>query len=132
MITADGLRNLLQKLIEKTASCAGIDSAVYWDDIPAEARRANDDCVSGRLHMQSAYEAAQMGLAVLDGGDVETAKWWYDTGKSLYIAALERQLRPSDLENLGRPAAARGRPRKSAPAAKAPAKKRGRPRKSEK
>jgi hypothetical protein len=128
MISPDSLRELLVELREKTAGGALIAVPAWWGENNADERRVYDDLKSGRLHLRSAHNAAADGLEAVDRGDFDTAKWYYDIAKSFYIAALEARMRPSDLENLGRSAAPRGRPKKDREAT-GQAKKRGRPRK---
>ncbi|WP_198162218.1 hypothetical protein [Methylosinus sp. R-45379] len=114
--------------MKKTAGGASIAAPSWWGEGNADERRVRDDLESGRLHLRSAYRSAKRGLELVDQGDIESARTLYETAKSYYIDALEAQLRPSDLANLGRSAATRGRPRKEG-VAPAPKKKRGRPRK---
>jgi hypothetical protein len=128
MISADGLRQLLEMFLKKTKGGASIAPPAYWGESNADERRVLDDLKSGRVSLRQAYMETKRGLEHLDQGDLESARTRYELAKSFYITALESLVRPSDLANLGRSAARRGRPKKDG-VTPAPKKKRGRPKK---
>lgn len=126
MAFGDALRDELTWLEEKTR--VGSATAACWRGDAADERRARDNLESGRIQLAAAHRSAIYGLRALDAGDRRGARALLENAKTLCIDALARQVRPSDLANLGRSAGKRGRPKIKEVAA-APKKKRGRPKK---
>jgi hypothetical protein len=104
------IRRRLQRLLRATEGAQNVGPAAWYDGDPAGKQKTVDNWKAGRLFWKSARNFAEIGLAALDKGDVETAVGAAWEATEHYLATLESRLRPSDFEDLERRIKKRGRP----------------------
>jgi hypothetical protein len=109
-IDPESLRRKLESIRDKTASAERLSASGWWARDGAGERRCMDDLRFGRTFWRGALDNARAGLLALELGDLKAAELRAWEATALYIAALERRLRPSDHKDLARSAKPRGRP----------------------
>ncbi|TIL80626.1 MAG: hypothetical protein E5Y89_09030 [Mesorhizobium sp.] len=113
MNNRDPLFDRLTILVEKTSSAEAIGPGGWWVGDVAGKRRVLDDLAAGRLNWQSAHDFAEQGLKALEAGNREMAETCAWAAMDMYIAAIEKRIRPEDRRALGQASKKRGRPRKN-------------------